>query len=91
MVRRKQRSGRERERQTEMERLPGPQHGQTVTPWRETEMDRKRKRKKKAVRSRCREAKLDRGTVAGLYSLNFLLVFLGISVILSSCAKPLVC
>lgn len=88
MVRRKQRSGRERERQTDGEtpRVTAWADGNTVE---RTEMERKRKRKKTAERSRCREPKLDRGMVAGLYSLNFLLVFLGISVILSSCAKPL--
>jgi hypothetical protein len=32
---------------------------------------------------------MDRGLEDSLYSLNFLLVFLGPSVILASCAKPL--
>lgn len=56
-------------------------------------MDRKRKRNKKTVvRSRCREAKrTDGGKVDNLYSLNFLLAFLGISVMLAGCAKSLAC
>lgn len=51
-----------------------------------------RKRNEETVARRCRDAKLkERRRVDSLYSLNFLPVFLGISVMLASCAKPLAC